>query len=426
MMSRISMPRKSEKRAQADSRESKPTTARRPISALLPQILVAFTVELDNEFELQMAKAGHPGARLSLVVWLNLMRFIPEHGISVRELVTGSLLEQSQIKFMLGCLERWGFVTLEPGAESAKKGALKLPAKRGFLVRDGFGSGRGISNDWNVRLSDTRGVSARSIWLELPEKIEQRWQARFGSDEIQRLRDSLRSVVDHVDLELPHGFVDVRERRAKVPPRRGHEVSEFPLPTLLAQALILFVIEFEQESSAPLSLCASMLRVLGDAPVRESDIVRLTGSSPETSGIGWQVKPYIVVETDPSAKRGKAIGLSPRGMAAQGVYRQLTAEIEKRWQVRFGMRQIENLRESLLALLNAKKADHPLLSEGLIPPPGTVRAGEQIPALGRRDVGVAARQRARDLATQTEQFVRDPSGALPHYPLWDMNRGFGP
>jgi hypothetical protein len=32
----------------------------------------------------------------------------------------------------------------------------------------------------------------------------------------------------------------------------------------------------------------------------------------------------------------------------------------------------------------------------------------------------------RDLVNQTEAFVRDPLGTLPHYPLWDMNRGFGP
>jgi hypothetical protein len=32
----------------------------------------------------------------------------------------------------------------------------------------------------------------------------------------------------------------------------------------------------------------------------------------------------------------------------------------------------------------------------------------------------------RDLVAQTEEFVRDPAGTLPHYPLWDMNRGFGP
>jgi hypothetical protein len=27
--------------------------------------------------------------------------------------------------------------------------------------------------------------------------------------------------------------------------------------------------------------------------------------------------------------------------------------------------------------------------------------------------------RKRDLAFQTQAFVRDPAGALPHYPLWD-------
>jgi hypothetical protein len=30
------------------------------------------------------------------------------------------------------------------------------------------------------------------------------------------------------------------------------------------------------------------------------------------------------------------------------------------------------------------------------------------------------------MAKQTEAFLRDPAGTLPHYPLWDMNRGFGP
>jgi hypothetical protein len=62
----------------------------------------------------------------------------------------------------------------------------------------------------------------------------------------------------------------------------------------------------------------------------------------------------------------------------------------------------------------------------LIPPKGAVRAGDSAPALGRREVGVAARQRMRDLVAQTDGFVRDPERSLPHYPLWDMNRGFGP
>lgn len=49
------------------------TLQTRPLSALLSQVLVACTIELDNEFELRMSEAGAPGARLSLVVWSNLM-----------------------------------------------------------------------------------------------------------------------------------------------------------------------------------------------------------------------------------------------------------------------------------------------------------------------------------------------------------------
>jgi len=41
-------------------------------------VLVAFTVEFDNEFERRMSESSHPGARLSLVVWTNLLRFVAE------------------------------------------------------------------------------------------------------------------------------------------------------------------------------------------------------------------------------------------------------------------------------------------------------------------------------------------------------------
>jgi hypothetical protein len=84
------------------------------------------------------------------------------------------------------------------------------------------------------------------------------------------------------------------------------------------------------------------------------------------------------------------------------------------------------MRESLLSLFRLSGDGQPLLSEGLTAPAGVVRAGDTAPALGRRDVGSAAKQRARDLVAQTETFVSDPAAALPHYPLWDMNRGFGP
>ena len=395
----------------------------RPLSALLSQILVAFTVEFDNEFERQIAQAGHPGARLSLVVWSNLIRFIPPQGISVREIVANSLLEQTQIKFMLGCLERCGFVVLQPGSGEQ---APKVRLIGAFPVRDGFGSGRGINADWHVRLTEAQGEKAKQIWPPLFGLIEARWEKRIGADEIAQLRDCLAHIADKVQVELPHGFTDIRYRKREFPMRRTRDSSKFDLPTLLAQALFAFAIEFERESAAPLALCANAIRVLSENPVREREIPRLTGSSPETSGIGWQLKPYIVVERDPATSRGKVVRLSFRGLEAQRHYYRLCAEIEERWQNRFGRECMAGLRECLQGLLNAEKGEGLLLSEGLAPPSGTVRVGDVSPALGRRDIGSAAKQRARDLVAQTEEFVRDPAGTLPHYPLWDVNRGFGP
>jgi len=75
---------------------------RRFLSALLSQVLVAFRVEFDNEFERRMGVAGYPGARLSLVVWANLMRFVGEVAISVRDLATQALAPDNQVNFELG------------------------------------------------------------------------------------------------------------------------------------------------------------------------------------------------------------------------------------------------------------------------------------------------------------------------------------
>ncbi|MGO8734958.1 MAG: hypothetical protein ACLQVM_19440 [Terriglobia bacterium] len=292
----------------------------RSLSALLSQVLVAFTVEFDNEFERQMGEAGYRGARLSLVVWANVVRFVGEGAVSVRDLTARALARDTQMKFELGCLE---------GAE-----------------------------EFSPRITRGRG--------------------------------------------------------------------RLPLPTLLSQLLLTFRLEFDRESPAPLTLCANTLRALGEKPIRVVEIPGLTGGSPETSDIGWQIKPYVVVEPDPAASRGKVAHLSPRGLGAQHTYHRLIGQIEKRWEARFGKEKIGRLRESLQGLFDRRGGDSSLLSEGLVPPPGTVRAGDQAPALGRRDVGAAARKRMRDLVAQTEAFVRDPAGTLPHYPLGDMNRGFGP
>jgi hypothetical protein len=119
------------------------------------------------------------------------------------------------------------------------------------------------------------------------------------------------------------------------------------------------------------------------------------------------------------------VRLSPLGLEAQQTYYRLVGEIEKRWEARFGKEEIRRLREALRALYR-REGDRFPLAEGLVPSEGTARAGDDARALGRRSSGVAGRRRMLEMVAQTEAFVSDPAGKLPHYPLWDMNRGFGP
>lgn len=378
----------------------------RNLASLISQVLVAYTVEFDNAFELQMGARGFPSARLSLILWARLIRFISENGIAVDELRAQIPGASEAIKHQLGCLERWRFIVLQnkPDGERASIASLRDEPDR--EKRDGWGSGRGIRGDWTVRLT-RKGLAAKEAWPPLFDEIDRRWEARFGKKHISRLRQLLDSLASGVkgDSEGKGGL---------------------PLPGLLAQALDAFAKEFDRRSSVPLWLCANPIRVLGKEPISVAELPRLTGSSPETCGIGWQLKPFIVVESDAKRGRGKRVRLSPRGLQAQREYHRLVSEIEAGWEGQLKEGQFQELREFLTGMFTAPDGQRPPIALGLVPPPGVARAGADAPSLGRREVGVAARKRMRDMVAQTEAFIRDPADALPHFPLWDMNRGFGP
>ncbi len=397
-----------------------------PLPTLLSQLLVAFTVEFDNEFERRMGEAGYPGARLSLVVWANLMRFLVDGPAAVGDLAARAHCPPEGVKAELGCLERWGFVTLEAG-NAGERSAPRGKVREGRGNRDGWGSGRGIRANWRV-LPTIKGAKAIEVWTPLVAEVEERWRGRFGSEEVGRLCEMLQAVVGQFEVELPHGLpvgLLVPEER-EYPPCAERNAEGLSLPALLSQALFAFANDFDRQAGVSLALCANAIRVLGREPVPVAEIPRLTGSSPETSGIGWQLRPYVVVEADPEASRGKVVRLSPRGLEVQQKYHVLVEAVELEWQDQFGKRKVGNLRKALEAIREQRDGDRSRVSAGLVPPAGVVRAGNAVPALGRRDVGTAARKRARDLVAQSEAFVRDPLGTLPHFPLWDMNRGYGP
>ena len=365
-----------------------------------------------------MRDRGHPGTRLSLIVWLNLVRFVTDEGVSIRDVASAACADRRRIDLMLGCLERWGVVTLGPAADH-----------RGIRERRvGWGSGRGLRAEWIVRLTG-RGRDARDVWMPLVGEIEQRWQARFGGEPVRLLREGLAAIAARIEWELPDGLPDPSMFDAPIgfAARTPADAGALPIAALLSRVLLAFALEFNRESDASLPMAATVLRAIGEAGdtgVRVGDLPVLAGGSPETTAIGWRLARYVTLEA--VRPRGKVARLNPRGVIAIQRYVPLVQAIEERWEQRYGAGPLRVTRSALITLLNATDKDGPTFSRGLVPPEGVARAGDELPALGRRDVGAAARQRTRDLAAQTHAFIADPAGALPHYPLWDMNRGFGP
>lgn len=151
--------------------------ARTPLPTLLSQPLVAFTIELDNEFERQMGPSRQGLWLVSLVMWSNCMRFVSAEGISVKELE-----DVARTKTNWNGMERWGYILVEPDPKDIRP---KPPRSR-----------------WLVRAT-AKGRKAQETWRPLFDEIEARWQTRFGPEEIARPRESLLTVLSQMDLDLP-------------------------------------------------------------------------------------------------------------------------------------------------------------------------------------------------------------------------------
>ena len=96
-----------------------------PLPSLLLQVLVAFTIEFDNEFEHRTPHrtSTEPAANnprnlpwlVSLAMWSNFMRFVPEDGISVRELQRLTGHANVGMRQWLTRMEPWwGYVVVRP------------------------------------------------------------------------------------------------------------------------------------------------------------------------------------------------------------------------------------------------------------------------------------------------------------------------
>jgi hypothetical protein len=116
-----------------------------PLSALLSQVLVAFTIEFDNEFEHQMPHrtAKHGGSRdvpwlVSLAMWSTCMQFVGEEGVTVADLQRLARTETN-----LAGMQRWGYIVVEPNPvesrpKSPRPDAVVRPTPAGRKAKAGL------------------------------------------------------------------------------------------------------------------------------------------------------------------------------------------------------------------------------------------------------------------------------------------------
>lgn len=350
-----------------------------PVSTLLSQVLIALTIEFDNAFERRMphrttrygpSAIGDGPWLVSQEMWTNFMRFIPEDGISIRELKLQSFASKEGLHMHMAGMKRWGYIVVKPDPSDVRP---KPP-----------------QSDWIVR--PTRfGRRAQAIWRPLLAEIEHRWRSRGDGTEIDSLRSALVSVVSRMHDALPeflpvvgYGlFTEQPSKQERLPDCDGRDsaaVSSFSLSALLSQALMSFTVEFESEMGLSLPICANVLRILNTdgVPVRDLPSIACVSKEAISMSVGYLERTGYAADTE--AGRGKTVRLTEKGQHARETYRQLVVDIEGRWRGRYGADEVGALRYSLEKLVGAPdEGPSRFLSLAIEPPAGNWRGMVRTP-----------------------------------------------
>jgi len=155
-----------------------------PLTTLLSQALVAFVIELDNEFEertphwtTEFGGQKHSAWLTSAAMFSSCLEWLPDEGLSIRELEA-----RARTHTNVDGMRRWGLITVRP---------------------DGLrGKASGPQSKWLLRPT-LAGKVAAGMWWPLFAEIEQRWRGRFGGTAVDELREALWELARPTDLELP-------------------------------------------------------------------------------------------------------------------------------------------------------------------------------------------------------------------------------
>jgi len=268
------------------------------------------------------------------------------------------------------------------------------------------------------------GQVAIELWPAAIETVESRWERRCGAALTRAETEAVR-LAAMTGVAMPEGLPSgwMKGDWRQFPPGTPEEPSQGRLAVALGRALLAVTIAYEQRSAVPLALAANTLRVIEDDGTPVGELHARSGISPETTGLqctALTAHRFAELTSDPT-RRGKVLRLTAKGKAAQEAHANTSDEIETQL-----MGDSKNATKTLRALLACTYDGDLAIRAAITPPEGVRRSGVSAPALGRRVVASAAKARNRDLVSQTNAFLASPFEALPHYPVWDGNRGFGP
>ena len=321
---------------------------------MLSQAFVAFTIEFDNEFEHQVPHrttnhGSTPGyARapwlVSRAMWTRYIRHVPLEGVTVGQLEATLNISKKDLQIWLIRLGQWwNYLSFQPALERGS--SKRLPAQ-------------------TIVVPTAGGRKAIVVWSALTSVIEHRWRERFGDQQVSTLEEALREIAGQLDSSVAHHF-KVRKHEKMSPLSQAKQ--NVALPELIERLLLAFASDFDQRSTAPLSACANVLRVLPDDGTRVRDLPQRTHLSAD--GVDAATREllrggWVVLQ---SAHRSKSLIPTATGRSARDQYETLDAHVEKEWGVRFGVALLNKLRASLEKVcMPQASGDSPLL-RGIAP-----------------------------------------------------------
>ncbi len=325
---------------------------------MLSQLLIVFTIELDNEWEKRYwIHAEAKPLRTSLVMWANFLRFVSHEGISVRELSKKAGYLPNKIHPDLAGMLRWRYVNTN--SENPKRPKL----------------------DDTLQFT-SQGAEAAETWKPLVNEIEGRWQVRFGKDEIEQLKQALKSIIATYDRPLPHYYpvLNHKDGMYTLDPDQPDcdPTHQLALPYLLSQAHQLFTLEAEKTSALSLAIRGNVLRVLEQEPIAKKLLPNRSGISKEalSMSINYLIKKGFVIEEPVTTGRGKAVRLTEQGYQEKCKYSQILNDVEAIWVKKTSTQQVSALKTAVLKLMRHDENGIPLLSQGLVVHPPLWRAKE--------------------------------------------------